>query len=228
MSGSELETDMECEKVADEALQGDKLDVLYGEADSAARSRVGVHLEVCGACREELEALRGLRRNLGHWRLPLARPSFTPRGFVVPHWLAAAALVMLAMGATLGVSGYLSLRRALASQEARAALLEQGQRASLGAIQASLARTPVSAADAQALVARFEAGLDERLKSSEQQQAERLDRHFASWQERAEVRRRVDMAQVAASLSYLDGRHGEQLARTNELMGYVLQASQKR
>ena len=42
------------------------------------------------------------------------------------------------------------------------------------------------------------------------------------------MRRRVDMAQVAASLSYLDGRHGEQLARTNELMGYVLQASQKR
>ena len=210
---------MECEKVADEALQGDKLDVLYGEADSAARSRVGAHLELCGACREELQALRGLRRDLGRWRLPLARPSFTPRGFVVPHWLAAAALVMLATGATLGVSGYLSLRRALASQEARA---------SLGAIQASLARTPVSATDAQALVARFEVGLDERLKLSEQQQAERLDRHFASWQERAEVRRRVDMAQVAASLSYLDGRHGEQLARTNELMGYVLQASEKR
>jgi hypothetical protein len=35
------------------------------------------------------------------------------------------------------------------------------------------------------------------------------------------------MAQVAASLSYLDGRHGEQLARTNELLGYFLQASQK-
>jgi hypothetical protein len=36
------------------------------------------------------------------------------------------------------------------------------------------------------------------------------------------------MARVAASLSYLDGRHGQQLARTNELMGYVLAASQKR
>jgi hypothetical protein len=37
------------------------------------------------------------------------------------------------------------------------------------------------------------------------------------------------MARVAASLSYLDGRHGQQLARTNELMGYVLEASaQKR
>jgi hypothetical protein len=147
---------------------------------------------------------------------------------LVPRWLAAAALVLLAVGGTLAVTGYLSLRRALASQEARAAALEQQQRDALGAIEATLARTPVSAADAPALVARIEAGLDERLKASERQQAERLDRRFASWQERAEVRRRVDMAQVAASLSYLDGRHGEQLERTNELMGYVLQASQKR
>ena len=219
---------MECEKVRDEALQGDKLDVLYGEADAAVRARVDAHLAACAACREELLSLRSLRRDLGHWRVPSSRPSFTPRGFVVPHWLAAAALVLLAFGATLGVSGYVSLRRALASQQARAAELEREQRESLGAIQASLARTPVSPSEAQALVARVEAGVDERLKSVEQQQAERLDRRFASWQERAEVRRRVDMAQVAASLSYLDGRHGEQLARTNELMGYVLQASQKR
>jgi len=219
---------MECERDRDEALQGDKLEVLYGEADPAVRERVDAHLEACAACREEIKALRSLRRDLGHWRVPIARPSFTPRGFVVPRWLAAAAIVLLAFGATLGISGYLSIRQALASQEARASLLEREQRESLKAIQASLARVPVSAADAQALVARFEAGLDERLKSSELQQAERLDRRFVSWQERAEVRRRVDMAQVAASLSYLDGRHGEQLARTNELMGYVLQASQKR
>ena len=208
---------MDCEKVGDEALQGDKLEVLYGEADSAARARVGAHLGICAACREELTTLRDLRRSLGRWRLPHARPSFTPRGFVVPHWLAAAALVLLGFGATLGVSGYFSLRRALAAQEARVSLQEREQRQALAAVQASLARTPGSAADAQALVARVEAGLDER-----------IERRFASWQERADVRRRVDMAQVAASLSYLDGRHGEQLARTNELMGYVLQASQKR
>jgi hypothetical protein len=219
---------MECDKDGDEALQSDKLEVLYGEADSAASARVGMHLEACAACREELAALRGLRRDLGSWRLPLARPAFTPRGLVVPHWLLAAALVLLAFGATLGVSGYLSLRRALVAQEARASLVERQQGESLAAMRASLARTPGSAADAQALVAHVEAGLDERFKSSQAQQAERLDRLFAEWQERAEVRRRVDMAQVAASLSYLDGRHGEQLARTNELMGYVLQASQKR
>jgi hypothetical protein len=219
---------MECEKAADEALQGDKLDVLYGEADRAVRARVDAHLEACAACREELSALSALRRDLGRWRLPLARPAFTPRGVVVPQWLAAAALVLLAFGATLGVSGYVSLRRALAAQEERAASLERRQRESFAAVQASPARTPVSATDAEALFARVDARLEERLRASEAQQAGRIDRRFADWQERAEVRRRVDMAQVAASLSYLDGRHGEQLARTNELMGYVLQASQKR
>jgi hypothetical protein len=219
---------MECEEAADDSLRSDRLDVLYGEADSPARARVSAHLEACAACREEMTALGALRRDLGRWRLPLARPGFTPRGFVVPRWLAAAALFLLAFSATLGVSGYLSLRRALAVQQARASVLERQQREALGAIQASLARTPGSATDAEALLARVDARLDERLRSSEAQHAERLARRFSDWQQRAEVRRRVDMAQVAASLSYLDGRHGEQLARTNELMGYVLQASQKR
>jgi hypothetical protein len=214
---------MTCDKSVDEALQGDKLDVLYGEADAAARARVSAHLETCGACREELAGLGALRRALGRWRLPQARTGFSPRGFVVPHWLAAAALFLLAFAGTLGASGYLSLRRALAAQEARAAQLEQQQRETQQALQVQLARTPVSAADTEKLLAR----IDSRLQSSDEQQRARLDRLFADWQERAEVRRRVDMAQVAASLSYLDGRHGEQLARTNELMGYVL-ASQKR
>jgi hypothetical protein len=219
---------MDCEKIGDEALQGDKLEVLYGEADSSARARVSAHLESCAACREELAALRGLRRDLAGWRLPPARPGFTRRGFLVPQWLAAAALVVVGFGATLGVSGYLSIRSALQAQEARAAQLEQRQRDSLDLVRTSLARSPQAAADTQALLARLDSRLDERLRSAEAQQAERLDRRFVDWQERAEMRRRVDMAQVAASLSYLDGRHGEQLARTNELMGYVLQASQKR
>jgi len=215
---------MECDKAVDEALQGDKLDVLYGEADAAARARVSAHLESCGACREEMAGLGALRRDLGRWRLPLARPGFTPRGYVVPSWLAAAALFLMAFAGTVGASGYLSLRRALQAQEARAALLERQQRETQAALQAQLARTPVSAAADQDLMQR----VDARLSSSDELQRARLDRLFADWQEQAEVRRRVDMAQVAASLSYLDGRHGEQLARTNELMGYVLQASQKR
>jgi hypothetical protein len=70
--------------------------------------------------------------------------------------------------------------------------------------------------------------IDERLRSSQTRERDSFERQLAAWQERADVRRRADMAQVAASLSYLDGRHGQQLARTNELLGYFLQASDKR
>ena len=143
---------MGCDKAVDEALQGDKLDVLYGEADAAARARVSAHLESCGACREEMAGLGALRRELGRWRLPLARPGFTPRGYVVPRWLAAAALFLLAFAGTVGASGYLSLRRALQAQEARAALVERQQRETQAALEAQLARTPVSAAAAQDLL----------------------------------------------------------------------------
>lgn len=215
---------MQCEKIGDEALQGDKLDVLYGEADVAARERVQAHLELCPSCRDELTALRGLRRDLAAWRLPEARPRRAPRGFVVPRWLAAAALFVLGFGATLGASGYVSLRRAVAEQQARADALEARQRESQRALQAALGQADGGAS----FLAQLDARIDERLRSSQTRERETFERQLADWQERSDVRRRADMAQVAASLSYLDGRHGQQLARTNELLGYFLQASDKR
>ena len=215
---------MQCEKIGDEALQGDKLDVLYGEADVAARARVQSHLELCPACRDELAALRGVRRDLAAWRLPEARQRRAPRGFVVPRWLAAAALFVLGFGATLGASGYVSLRRAVAEQQARADALEARQRES----QRSLTAAPGQADGSAAFLAQLDARIDERLRSSQTRERDSFERQLAAWQERADVRRRADMAQVAASLSYLDGRHGQQLARTNELLGYFLQASDKR
>ena len=217
---------MQCEKIGDEALQGDKLDVLYGEADVAARERVRAHLELCPACQHEMTALRGVRRDLAAWRLPAARPARTARGFVVPHWLAAAALFVLGFGATLGASGYVSLRRAVAEQQARADALEARQREAQQALQAALGSR--GAPDSRAFLAQVDARIDERLRASQAQQSQSFERQLASWQEQADVRRRSDMAQVAASLSYLDGRHGQQLARTNELLGYFLQASDKR
>jgi len=217
---------MQCEKIGDEALQGDKLDVLYGEADVTARERVRAHAELCPACRDELQALRGLRRDLAAWRLPEPRPARAPRGFVVPRWLAAAALFVLGFGATLGASGYVSLRRAVAEQQARADALEARQQEAQRALQAAL--RPGAAAGGPALLAQVDARIDERLRASQTQQRESFARQLADWQEQADVRRRSDMAQVAASLSYLDGRHGQQLARTNELLGYFLQASDKR
>jgi hypothetical protein len=81
---------------------------------------------------------------------------------------------------------------------------------------------------ADALVASLDSRIEERLRAAEKAQGDRLDLRLADGEERTEAQRRVDMARVAASLSYLDGRHGQQLARTNELMGYLLEASQKR
>jgi hypothetical protein len=215
---------MDCEQVGDERLQGDKMDVLYGEADAEVRSRVEAHLAACAACREELRALSGLRRDLAAWQLPRPRPAFTPRGIVVPRWLAAAAALLLGVGLSLGASGYLALRRALAAQEARAAELDERQRRAVAALEQVLAR-PRAAADADALLSRLDARLDERLRAAESRQSRQLDLRLADWRGRSEAQRRVDLARVAEGLSYLDGRHGQQLARTNELMGYVLDAT---
>ena len=222
------EHEMDCETIGDEGLRGDLMDVLYGEADAAARARVEAHLEGCAACRDEMAALGAVRRDLRAWRRPAARPTFTPRGLVLPRWAAAAAILLLGFGAALGVMGYASLRRSLAAQEARAAELERRHRDTARALEAALQGRP-SAPDATALLAGLDARIDERLRASEARQIERVDTRLAGWEERADAQRRVDMARVAASLSYLDGRHGQQLARTNEIMGYVLEASaQKR
>lgn len=218
---------MDCERVGDERLRDGMMDVLYGEADTAVRARVEEHLAGCPACREEMARLRALRRDLGAWRLPVARPSFTPRGVVLPRWLAAAAVLLLGFGAALGVTGYVSLRRALVAQEARGSELERQHREAVRALAAARESRPV-ALDTAALLASLDARIDERLRANESRQGERLEQRLVDWEERAEAQRRVDMARVAASLSYLDGRHGQQLARTNELMGYVLEASQKR
>jgi Putative zinc-finger len=220
---------MDCDRIGDGGLQADKMDVLYGEADTAARARIEAHLAGCPACRAEMAALGGVRRDLRAWTLPAARPAFTPRGVVLPRWLAAAALLFVGLGATLGVAGYASLRRSLVAQEARAAVLERQHRETSLALAASLERRPAAPLASSALLAGLDARMDERIRASEARQVERLDSRLAGWEERVDAQRRVDMARVAASLSYLDGRHGQQLARTNEIMGYVLEASaQKR
>jgi hypothetical protein len=225
MRGFRETHDMDCERVGDEGLRGDLMDVLYGEADAAARARVEEHLEGCAPCRDEMAALSAVRRDLRAWRLPTARPTFTPRGLVLPRWAAAAALLLLVFGATLGVTGYASLRRSLAAQEARADDLERRHRETVRALEAALQSRPSAPLDTSALLAGLDARIDERLRANEASQSQRLDTRLAGWEERVDAQRRVDMARVAASLSYLDGRHGEQLARTNELMGYVLEAS---
>jgi predicted anti-sigma-YlaC factor YlaD len=225
-----VETTMQCDRIGDERLTADKMDLLYGEADAESRARVEVHLAACEACRQEMEGLRALRGDLRTWALPRPRPAFTPRGIVVPRWLAAAAVFLAALGTTLGAAALVQTRRALTAQAERALSLETRQRETQAALDAALARGSSTGASAAAdeLLARLDARMDEKLAAVEARQARQLDQRLTSWDERAEAQRRLDLARVAAGLSYLDGRHGQQLARTNELMGYVLEASQKR
>lgn len=214
---------MDCERIGDERLQADKMDLLYGEADAEVRARVQAHLAGCGACREELQALSGLRRQLGSWQLPRPRRAFAQGGIALPRWLVAAAALLLGVSLSLGASAYLSLRRALATQEARAAELERRQRLTTAELQRALAQP--RPAETAALLSRFDERLAERLKASEATQEREVALKLADWRTQAEAQRRVDLARIAEGLSYLDGRHGQQLARTNELMGYVLDAT---
>src|SRR5262249_51263565 len=98
---TELEdTPMECQILRDEMM-----DVLYGEADEATRRRVDEHHALCAECRDEMAALRSVRRELSKWSGPEKRTTRLPRpGFRLPH-LAAAAALLVAAGAALGLSG---------------------------------------------------------------------------------------------------------------------------
>jgi hypothetical protein len=205
------------------------MELLYGEADAQARSRVEAHLAECAACREEMAALGRLRGDLRAWTIderPVAFSPSRPRPLVV--WLAAAAALVLGLGvgSTIALLGDAGLRRELAAQEAQARDRERQYREELARLRASLeGQSAVPSTDA--LLERVDARVEAAIRRSEERQGQRLEETFADWEVRMETQRRVDLARVAAGLSYLDGRHGQQLARTNELMGYVLEAASR-
>ncbi len=219
---------MGCERISDERLQADKMDALYGEADAEVRARLEAHLAECAECREELAGLAHVRKDLQAWRLPRWAPLAAPRGVFLPRWLAAAAALLLGVGLGVTASGYLSLRRAVTEQAARAQALEAQQRQTAQALQDALARGGMPRLAETSLLTRLDARLDEKLRQSEERQARQLELRLSDFSARSDAQRRVDLARVAEGLSYLDGRHGQQLARTNELMSYVLDSSARK
>lgn len=222
---------MECAVV-----RGEMMEALYGEASAEASRRVDEHLTVCAACRDEMASLRRVRRDLGAWKLPeLTRSrgaAASGHRFRAP--LAAAAGFVLALGASLAFSGSeLSLdegrftfrlsRGADALRELRAAELRQ--RREIDELRAAIVPVVASRASGEAAVLERVQVL---LRESEERQAQRLDTQLRELSIRTEAQRRSDLARVSAGLSYLDGKTGQHVARTTELMGYVLQAAEKR
>jgi hypothetical protein len=223
---------MECNGFRDEMM-----DVLYGEADPATRRRFDEHQAACPACRQEIAGLRRLRRGLAAWSLPPALHARRGRANRARRALPVAAGVVLALGAALGLSGSelsyregrvaLRLGRASAAVpdrtvNERIAALEARHRAEMEVLRADLARAKD---ESEAVVL---ARVSEMIRGSEARQAVLVGASMASLRDENDAKRRYDLAQVGAGLSYLEGKTGLQAARTTELMGHVLQAAQKR
>jgi hypothetical protein len=225
---------MECDGFRDE-----RMDVLYGEADAAAVRRVDEHHAVCASCREEMAALRRVRRDLAAWKLPESLAPRRARLGPPAAWLATAAAVAAALGAGFLVSGAelrrdrgaLTLRWGSGASELEAVLARQEARhraEMAAALRAALSPTEAAAerrsGSDEALLRRVE----EMVRQSEARQDARFTARLAALSDKAETQRRYDLARVSAGLSYLDGKTGQDVVRTTELMGYVLQASQKK
>jgi hypothetical protein len=221
---------MDCADVRD-----DRLDALYGEASEQALRRVAAHHAACAACRAEFDSLRVVRRRLGEWKLRPHEPRAV-QGRVHPlAGLAAAALLLLALGAALRLSGAAieyqagPVRISAGRPEAPAPWREQQARYSeqLREMQAAVAvveAQTAAAPDQEAILQRVQ----QQLRESEERQALRLNAGIEGLVARTDVQRRYDLARISAGLSYLDGKNGEHVARASELMGYVLQASQNK
>lgn len=225
---------MDCADVRD-----DRLDALYGEAGAEALRRVDMHHTRCAACREEFDGLLGVRRSLSAWRLPTASAIALgrPRRMNPLVGLAAAAGLLLALGGAARLAGasfevaggpvrfHVGVPDA-ATQLATLASTHRGEIARLEARIAEVRARPAALESEResALLERVQKMLDDR----DSRQLQQVDGRVQTLTARAEAQRRYDLARISAGLSYLDGKTGQHVARTSELMGYMLQASEKR
>ncbi len=220
-----------------DAIRDDMLDVLYGEEGEAAARRVEAHQATCGACRRELADLRRLRADLAQWRLPerlRADLAAAPAARHRPLRLAAAAVLVLALFGGLAWSGAevrydasgFSARIGRAGEARALAEAERRHREEVAALRgelASLSSAPRPAGDREILRT-----VADRIRESEaRQDAARQASARELWQ-RTTAQREYDLARISAGLAYLDGKAGLQAARTTELVGHILTASQQK
>jgi hypothetical protein len=205
-------------------LRDDVLDVLYGEASAETERRVAEHQAGCRPCREEMTALRRLRRDLRAWRMPSGlRPPVAPRAWPMRRLVAAAA-VLAALGTLAFSRPVQRTALAFATPEARRLMAEQEgrHRRELESLRIDLERE--AQARERALLERVEA----MVRDSEARQNVVVQARLGELGQAVEAQRQYDLAQVSAGFTYLDGKSGLQAARTAELMGHLLLASQKK
>lgn len=217
----------------------DLIDWLYDEAAPLVRRRAEAHLLGCEACAEEMAAFRRVRRGLTAWRVPerASAPALAaaPAAPAATRLLPIAAAAVLALGAAWALSGSevragggtlaVTFGRAAAPLEDRIAAAlaaaEARHEARIASLRKDLGAAPTGDAALLEQVRQI-------VRESEARQAVATAAGLSDLAERTEEQRRYDIAQMSAGLSYVEGKTGLQVARTTELMGHVLQASQKR
>jgi hypothetical protein len=125
-----------------------------------------------------------------------------------------------------GTSQFVSrneLEEILRSQESRhESELEEIRRAFLQASE-----TSPSGAVPRTVSNLSAATLERLLKASEERQAQRFESRLAGLRNESDLQRQYDMAQIAASLAYIDSRTGADAARTSELMKNLVRVTAK-
>lgn len=213
-----------------DAIRDDMLDVIYGEGGEAAARRVEAHHAVCAACRDEMAGLRRVRGHLGQWRMPEALRASPPPASSRrwPVALAAAAGLILAL------TGALALARAEIRYDHEGLSVRFGEDARRDVVAAQRDREAIAALRAEVAALRSRdagpslAAVESMIRESEGRQAEARQASLREIRERTDTQRQYDLARVSAGLAYLDGKAGLQAARTTELMGHLLQASQQK
>lgn len=225
---------MDCEFIREA-----RLEVLYGEADQHTCDRVREHEASCPACARETAAFSALRRDLARWTIfePRVPPAVTRP--LIPRWLALAATVALALGGSLGLArpqlswgdGTVRLGFGPRSAPSDGVVAEAArQRDEIEELRTAISRleqrrlTP-------AVVPRSTLDHDEvatLVRASEERQLRVLESRLVAFGDRLSTQRRLDFARMSAGLAYLDQRSGRDAARTNELMGHILQVSERR
>ena len=221
-----------------ETIREGRLEALYGEADERMLALVREHEAACSACSEETAAFSALRRDLARWTLfePRVRPQ--PPRPLIPRWLAIAATVILAICGGLGLArpdfswrdGGLRLAFGGRTNAPDGLLAETArQREDIAALRAVLSRLEQRTGRAAASTATLApADVAALVRASEDRQLRAMESRLTAFGHRLDAQRRLDFARMSAGLVYLDQRSGRDAARTNELMGHVLQASQRR
>lgn len=226
------------------------LDYLYEEGDPSERLRIARHLQDCAACSVAVLELQSVRGMLADWTPPPVKlgfrivqdaPWWKPAGRF-PLWAQAAAAVFL-FAAGMAVSqvdvrygeGALTVRTRSAAEPLSSASMvpvttrqdnialapETSSNPDFGALEQQLRNDLNGRSDANEILRRVRAMIDQSEAKQQRQLAMRLTDVVRDF----DTQRRADLMQVQQNFGQLEGQTGQELAHNRELFNYLVRTS---